>query len=201
MSLSMSAARTLGPTTVRRTLQTARRSRRVPRACHHLGPRCDSDSKGDTEPCSLHRRNLLQLVASSVITADLAWPANTFAEDASASTLPKDYLKLAPKLVDAVLESLDVQDAGAGEFEVRKVADNAKPLVREFMSRWKDDRRVVGETSHDEITESIRILADFYLRNGQRTALPRATVDSVRGHLMTAKEALPEPEKKNFLGF
>ena len=49
--------------------------------------------------------------------------------------------------------------------------------------------------------ESIRILADFYLRNGQRTALPRATVDSVRGHLMTAKEALPEPEKKNFLGF
>mmetsp|Transcript_34947 Transcript_34947/g.99085 ORF Transcript_34947/g.99085 Transcript_34947/m.99085 type:complete len:109 (+) Transcript_34947:446-772(+) len=80
-------------------------------------------------------------------------------------------------------------------------ADAAKPLVREFMSRWKDDSRLAGDKSHDEIQESIRILADFYLKHGQRTALPRAVVDSVRGHLLAAKEVLPEPEPKSFLGF
>jgi len=132
--------------------------------------------------------------------AGLSQPPATLAEGTEAA-LPKDYAKLAPKLVDAVLESLDVQDGGAGEFEVRRSADAAKPLVREFMSRWKDDSRLAGDKSHDEIQESIRILADFYLKHGQRTALPRAVVDSVRGHLLAAKEVLPEPEPKSFLGF
>lgn len=49
--------------------------------------------------------------------------------------------------------------------------------------------------------EAIRELADFYMKNGQRAAVPRNVVASIRGHLLAAKSVLPEPEKKNFLGF
>lgn len=50
--------------------------------------------------------------------------------------------------------------------------------------------------------EGLRVLGEFYMNNGQRVALPRAVVDDVRGHLLAARAALPEPEeKKGLLGF
>mmetsp|Transcript_9059 Transcript_9059/g.16337 ORF Transcript_9059/g.16337 Transcript_9059/m.16337 type:complete len:209 (-) Transcript_9059:161-787(-) len=116
--------------------------------------------------------------------------------------LPKGYAKLAPKLVDSLLDSIQLEEEGANEFEVRRKADEAKPLVREFVAKWKEDSRLSGERSQKEIKEGLRLLGEFYMKNGQRVALPRAVVDEVRGHLLAAKAALPEAEeKKGFLGF
>ena len=49
--------------------------------------------------------------------------------------------------------------------------------------------------------EAMRELADHYMKKGQRSPVPRNVVDSVRKHLLTAREALPEVEEKGgFLG-
>lgn len=61
------------------------------------------------------------------------------------------YAKLAPKLVDALLDSIQLEEDGANEFEVRRKADAAKPLVREFVGRWKEDRQLEGDRSQKEI--------------------------------------------------
>jgi hypothetical protein len=40
---------------------------------------------------------------------------------------------------------------------VRRKADEAKPLVREFVAKWKEDSRLSGERSQKEIKGRARI--------------------------------------------
>mmetsp|Transcript_3991 Transcript_3991/g.10086 ORF Transcript_3991/g.10086 Transcript_3991/m.10086 type:complete len:211 (-) Transcript_3991:375-1007(-) len=156
-----------------------------------VGAEADSEVAGS-------RRALLLGGAMAMAAAVLPAGGSRAAEDG----LPKGYAKLAPKLVDALLDSIQLEEDGANEFEVRRKADAAKPLVREFVGRWKEDRQLEGDRSQKEIKEGLRVLGEFYMNNGQRVALPRAVVDDVRGHLLAARAALPEPEeKKGLLGF
>jgi hypothetical protein len=39
--------------------------------------------------------------------------------------------------------------------QVRRKADEAKPLVKEFVAKWKTDPRLEGDESQEEITGSI----------------------------------------------
>lgn len=46
--------------------------------------------------------------------------------------------------------------------QVRRAADPAKSLVREFLGRWKDNPAVAGEESYVQLTSAIQQLGTFY---------------------------------------
>lgn len=46
--------------------------------------------------------------------------------------------------------------------QVRRAADPAKNLVREFLGRWKDSPAVAGEESYAQLTSAIQQLGTFY---------------------------------------
>mmetsp|Transcript_32378 Transcript_32378/g.76871 ORF Transcript_32378/g.76871 Transcript_32378/m.76871 type:complete len:209 (+) Transcript_32378:103-729(+) len=150
------------------------------------------------QPVERHRRQLLCFTGSLLLSPLLMpVPALCTTDDPR----PAGYLKNASQLVDKLLESLQMEEDGAGEYEVRRKGDEVKPLVREFVSRWKDDKRLEGDVARSEIQEAIKELADFYMKNGQRKGIPRDIIASVRQHLIVAQETLPEQESRlGFLG-
>jgi hypothetical protein len=67
------------------------------------------------------------------------------------SLFPAAYQQTVKQLAKALREALDAESAGAREFEVRRKADPAKDLAKQFMRRWQDDPRVAGDATHDEM--------------------------------------------------
>jgi len=113
------------------------------------------------------------------------------ATPAGAVELPANYVKFARKLLSALRDSIEADLSPANEAEVRRKADPAKMLVKEWVANWRDVRAVSGEVSFKQIKESLQILGDFYLKKGQRTRLPPELGSELLRRLDAASAALP----------
>ena len=116
--------------------------------------------------------------------------------------LPQGYQDTARSLVIALRDAVDADLSGAEEREVRRKADPAKDLVRQFMSRWRDVPIVREDPSYTQLTGTIKDLGEFYMKNGQRARLPEDVGKALLARLDVAEGALPPaPEKKSLLPF
>ncbi|KAL4458081.1 hypothetical protein ABPG75_012946 [Micractinium tetrahymenae] len=153
---------------------------------HVPQPRQESSSSG--------RR---QLLAAAAVGALLS-----LQRPASAAEVPKAYQDTARKLVDALREAISTDLSDAEEREVRRAADPAKSLVREFLTRWKGNPAVAGEESYAQLTSAIQQLGAFYQANGQRTRLTPEAGQAVLDTLDAAEAALPAAQEvKSLLPF
>lgn len=80
--------------------------------------------------------------------------------------------------------------------QVRRAADPAKSLVRQFLTRWKGNGLVEGEESYRQLSAAIQLLGTFYQQNGQRTRLTGEVGQAVLDRLDAAEAALPMREDK-----
>jgi hypothetical protein len=80
--------------------------------------------------------------------------------------------------------------------QVRRAADPAKSLVREFLTRWKGNRAVEGEESYRQLASAIQQLGAFYQRNGQRARLSGEAGRAVLDTLDAAEAALPQRDAR-----
>ena len=114
--------------------------------------------------------------------------------------LAAGYADKALQLVHALQASITTDLSGAEEREVRRIADPAKDLVREFLTRWRGEEAVLRqETSYREINAAIQELGQFYLRNGQRTRMSEDAGNAILRRLADAEDALPAQEEKRSL--
>ncbi|KAG2434983.1 hypothetical protein HYH02_011982 [Chlamydomonas schloesseri] len=132
---------------------------------------------------------LLSLISASVL---LTRPSAVGA--AEEVKLPKEYRQLVKRLSEGLSESIETEASGASEAEVRRAADPAKEVVREFVRKWRDNPRISSDITHAEIKEALAELGEFYLAYGQRTKLTPPVRESVLRHLKAARSALPEEE-------
>ena len=79
---------------------------------------------------------------------------------------------------------------------MRRAADPAKSLVRQFLTRWKGNGLVEGEESYRQLSAAIQLLGTFYQQNGQRTRLTGEVGQAVLDRLDAAEAALPMREDK-----
>ena len=161
--------------------------------------RC-SNSPENNRPLNSDRRDILigALLTPIVITTSLATPPPATADVA----LPKGYQDTARSLVEALRDAVDTDLSGAPEREVRRKADPAKDLVRQFMTKWKDVPLVREDVSYTQLTGAIRDIGEFYMKNGQRARLPENVGQALLARLDAAEIALPpETEKKSIFPF
>lgn len=86
--------------------------------------------------------------------------------------------------------------------QVRRKAEPAKALVREWTSRWGDGRApaVGGSASHSALSSALRELGGFYSKRGQRARLDQETAGKLLEELAEAEGGLPvEKERKKGL--
>lgn len=83
--------------------------------------------------------------------------------------------------------------------QVRRAADPAKSLVREFLSRWRGNPAVEGQESYRQLSAAIQQLGAFYQRSGQRTRLSGEVGRAVLDTLDAAEAALPPREEARAL--
>ncbi|GBF98266.1 hypothetical protein Rsub_10929 [Raphidocelis subcapitata] len=133
------------------------------------------------------------------ITLDDALESQLPGGPPASAELPRAYQQTVKQLARALREALDTEAAGAKEFEVRRKADPAKDLAKQFMRRWQDDPRVAGDATHDEMKLALSELGGFYQKNGPRSRLTEEAAAGVRAHLDAVEAALP-PEAKGILG-
>lgn len=114
------------------------------------------------------------------------------AATAANATVPKGYIVTAQKLVDSLREAISTDLSDAEEREVRRAADPAKNLVREFLQRWKGNPLVTGEESYAQLTGAIQQLGAFYKASGQRTRLTPEVGQAILDSLDAAEAALPD---------
>lgn len=107
------------------------------------------------------------------------------------SKLPKEYQELSSKLTHALTEAIEMDLSLAPEREVRRTADQAKGLVKDWILNWRDNRMVMSSTSHKQIKSSIQELGRFYTTNGQRARLSSETGKAILEKLNAASAALP----------
>lgn len=163
------------------------------------------------------RRQLLRSIPAAAVAAALVLtqaPASSAAEDAGLGALekqlpglpapgpelPKTYQRTMHRLVKALRDTIETEAAGAKEFEVRRKADGAKDLVKEFVGKWQDNGDVAGDLTHTEMKDAISELGRFYQAKGPRARLDTSTRDSILAHLAAVEAGLPE-EEKSLLGF
>eukprot|EP01026_Neomeris_dumetosa_P034344 TRINITY_DN27637_c0_g1_i5.p2 TRINITY_DN27637_c0_g1~~TRINITY_DN27637_c0_g1_i5.p2 ORF type:complete len:201 (-),score=8.40 TRINITY_DN27637_c0_g1_i5:206-769(-) len=116
--------------------------------------------------------------------------AGIFEQGFKEGTLPQGYVDTTTKLVDKLQESIQVELDGAEEREVRRKADSAKDLVKEFVRKWRDDPRVRSDASYIGVSGALQELGQFYMKNGQRSRLSQQVADSVLRQLRQAETAL-----------
>lgn len=161
------------------------------------------------------RRSLLTHVVSlsalSIVSAlaTLTYPSLSFADvtinpsdfDFPVIELPKDFVKLAHDLIDALRESIETDLSGAPEREVRRKAEPAKDLVKRFINTWGGSSAISETTACSEIRAAVQELGEFYRTKGQRAGMTSEVAKRILDHLDEAEKALPEiEEKRNFLG-
>lgn len=101
----------------------------------------------------------------------------------------------------ALREAIQAEIDGAGEFEVRKKADPAKEIVKDFISSFKSDSAEGQSESYAAISEALRELAAFYKSKGPRAALPSSVSRSILDKLQRAEDSLPPEPKTGLFGF
>jgi len=107
------------------------------------------------------------------------------------SKLPKGYLELSSKLAEALREAIEMDMSDAKEIEVRRKADTAKGLVKDWLSDWRDNGLVSTSTSHRQIKSTILQLGQFYSKNGQRARLSSEVGRTLLDNLGAAIAVLP----------
>lgn len=80
---------------------------------------------------------------------------------------------------------------------MRRAADPAKNLVREFLTRWRDAPSVAGDESYVQLTAAIQQLGAFYQANGQRARLTSTAGQAILDCLDAAEAALPQQVANN----
>ena len=106
------------------------------------------------------------------------------------------YEDTALKLVAALREAISTDLSDAEERQVRRAADPAKSLVREFLTRWKGSPVVEGQESYRQLSAAIQQLGAFYQANGQRSRLSSEVGQAVLDTLDAAEAALPVREER-----
>ena len=97
---------------------------------------------------------------------------------------------------------VDLTSGKDEEAKVRRKAEPAKALVREWTARWGDGKApaVGGSQSHSALTSALRELGGFYQRKGQRARMDEETSRKLLEELAEAERGLPvEKEKKKGL--
>jgi len=113
-----------------------------------------------------------------------------------ADTRPQKYLLASQTLVKALKESIEVN---RNDEEYNKKADVAKDAVREFVSTWRDDKRVKDEVSYKAITDTLKELGAFYQKNGGRADLSEEVRNRLLELLTVAETDLGPPVKEQSL--
>ncbi|CAN1280152.1 Photosystem II D1 precursor processing protein PSB27-H2, chloroplastic [Linum perenne] len=107
----------------------------------------------------------------------------------SGKLLPKAYLNTAREVVKTLRES--VQEDPKDNAKFRRTADAAKESIRNYLSNWRGQDKVVREVeSYVQIEKAIRSLASFYSRTGPSAPLPEAVKSEILDDLKTAEEFL-----------
>uniref|UniRef100_A0A5B7BAR4 Uncharacterized protein n=1 Tax=Davidia involucrata TaxID=16924 RepID=A0A5B7BAR4_DAVIN len=106
----------------------------------------------------------------------------------SGKVLPKAYLKSAREVVKTLRESLKEDPKDSAKF--RRTADAAKESIREYLTNWKGQQKVVNEESYVVIEKAIRSLASFYSKAGPSAQLPEEVMSEILNDLNTAEEFL-----------
>ncbi|CAL1411344.1 unnamed protein product [Linum trigynum] len=106
----------------------------------------------------------------------------------SGRLLPKAYLNSAREVVKALRESLQEDPKDNAKF--RRNADAAKESIREYLSNWRGQEKIVHEESYVEIEKAIRALVSFYSKAGPSAALPESVKSEILDDLKTAEEFL-----------
>lgn len=180
---------------------------------------CNSDTASTSGRASgtAHRITRRQIFASIVAVAS-TWASGSIAGRAFADAaldeelaaqlpsglpqapeLPRAYTQTVKQLSKALKDAIEAESNGAKEFEVRRKADPAKDLAKQFMRKWQDNPVVAGQAHHDEMRSALQELGLFYQKNGPRIRLSPEAAAAILGHLDAAEAALP-PEKKGLLG-
>ncbi|DBB04117.1 hypothetical protein WJX77_006144 [Trebouxia sp. C0004] len=120
----------------------------------------------------------------------------------STGRLPPGYEDLTRRLVNALQDSISADINGASENEVRRKADPAKGLVKDWVSKWRDDRSVRGSVSHDQLSAMLQQLGSYYQKNGSRSRMSKDVGGSLLNKLKAAEASLPpvETKKKGLFG-
>jgi len=182
-------------------------SRREPPHAQHLKSAVHthcSNYPQNNQPLDSERRKILigVLLTPILAASSLVIPLPATATASADIDLPRGYLDTARSLVEALRDAVDTDLSGAPEREVRRKADPAKDLVRQFMTKWKDVPLVRDDVSYTQLTEAIKELGEFYIKNGQRSRLPENVGQALLARLEAAENALPpETEKKNIFPF
>lgn len=148
------------------------------------------------------RSSIFALSLLTIPTLGYTLPQIAAAEEQNTSSLPKQYTDTVRSLIQALKDSIDADINGEPEREVRRKADPAKDLVRQFMTRWKDNNDVKDSESYIQIVDAIQQLGQFYISKGQRARLDTSVANSLLLKLDKADMTLPPaPEKKSLLPF
>jgi hypothetical protein len=126
-------------------------------------------------------------VASQLLPDWSPAAAATLTED----QLPKGYQDLSSRLVKALREAIETDMGDASEREVRRRADGAKGLVREWIGNWRDSPLVTSSASHRELTGTIQDLGQYYTKNGQRARMSTVAGNALLKRLDAAAVTLP----------
>ncbi|GER28479.1 photosystem II 11 kDa protein-related [Striga asiatica] len=106
----------------------------------------------------------------------------------SGKVLPKSYLKSAREVVKTLRESLKESTVDMSKF--RRTADAAKESIREYLNRWRGQKKVVNEESYVVLEKAIRSLAGFYSKAGPSATLPEEVKTEILRDLATAEKSL-----------
>ncbi|KAF5176482.1 Photosystem ii d1 processing protein psb27-h2 protein [Thalictrum thalictroides] len=106
----------------------------------------------------------------------------------SGKLLPKTYLNSAREVVKTLRDSLKEDPKDNAKF--RRTADAAKESIREYLSDWRGQTKVVTEESYIAIEKAIRSLASFYSKAGPSASLPEEVKSNILEDLNTAEANL-----------
>ncbi|KAJ9515812.1 hypothetical protein QJQ45_008652 [Haematococcus lacustris] len=102
------------------------------------------------------------------------------------------YQEVVRQAAASLRDSIQADQEGKKETEVRRKADPAKEALQQFVRKWRDDRRVVGHPSHTEVLAVMSELGAFYQVAGPRARLPSDVQARLLLHVNAAEAALTQ---------
>ncbi|KAL3680742.1 hypothetical protein R1sor_023698 [Riccia sorocarpa] len=106
----------------------------------------------------------------------------------SGKKLPKAYLKSARGVVTKLRDSFSGDSKNESQF--RRNADSAKEAIRDYVSNWRGSKEVSSDESYQALEKALRVLGEFYSKQGPRAALPEDVRARVLESLRTADDNL-----------
>ncbi|KAL2621675.1 hypothetical protein R1flu_001880 [Riccia fluitans] len=97
--------------------------------------------------------------------------------------LPKAYLKSARGVVTKLRDSFNGESKNESQF--RRNADSAKEAIRDYVANWRGSKEVSSEESYQALEKALRVLGEFYSKQGPRAVLP----EDVRARVLESLQA------------